>query len=80
MQGKDVYKIKITETGVVKMDKAGKSDSIYEVPGLSEEILEGAFLRQTGGKKQKYNFQNNTGIIIYIYQNLTVQSYSIVSL
>ena len=60
MQGADVYKIKITETGVVKTNEAGYCDSLYEVPGHPQEILEGAFLRQTG-KKLKFNFQNNTG-------------------
>ena len=63
MQGKDVYKIKITETGVEKTDEAGHCDSITEVPGHPKEILEGAFLRQTG-KKHKFNFQNKTGLIM----------------
>ena len=61
LQGKDVYKIKITETGVVKIDDAGNTESIPEVHGHPKEILKGFFLRQTG-KKEKYNFQNNTGI------------------
>ena len=62
-QGKNVYKIKITETGVMKTDEAGHSDSIYEVPGPPKEILEGAFFRSTG-KKLKFNFQNNSGLIV----------------
>ncbi len=69
MQGKDVYKIKITDTGVVKTDKAGNCDSVYQVPGHPEEILEGAFHRQRG--KTKYNIQNKTGSI---FQNLKVQN------
>ena len=50
-----LYKIKITETGVMKTDEAGHSDSISEVPGHPKEILEGAFLRQTGKKLRAYH-------------------------
>jgi len=64
-KGKNVYKIKITETGVMKTDEAGHSDSIYEVPGPPKEILEGAFFRSTG-KKLKFNFQNNSGAPLYV--------------
>ena len=61
----DVYKIKITNTGVMKTDCAGHNEDIQEVPGHPKEILEGALSRPTG-KKIKFNFLNKTGLVMVV--------------
>ena len=59
-QGKDVFKIKITEDGVKMMKNDGNTEDIPALPGDHIEIVEGVF-RKSVGKKLPINFHNDTG-------------------
>ena len=59
-QGKDVFKIKITEEGVKMVKNDGKTEEISALPGDHIEIVEGVFHKSVG-RKLPVNFHNNTG-------------------
>ena len=59
-QGKDVYKIKITDDGVEAVKKDGKTEEIPAVPDKDIQVLEGVF-STSGGRELMINLQNETG-------------------
>ena len=66
-QGKESYKIKITDDGVETVKNNGRTEKIPEVPGDGEDIetLEGVFLKSVG-KRVKMKFHNKTGEIFLL--------------